>query len=89
MSLKELWEASSKAISATRDEMKVMACAAVGVKDIADLQLKFPGKFNSDCLKQFSGAEVLGRKRNYQGLRLKQYVKNVQLGVTFDEAVKS
>ena len=87
LSLKELLEASSKANSVTQDEKKVMACA-VGVKDIGSLQEKFPGKFNSDCLKQFSGAEVFGRKRNYQGLRLKQYIKSVQLGVTFDEAVK-
>ena len=87
MSMKELLEASSKANRATNDEKKVIACA-VGVKDIESLQEKFPGKFNPECLQQFSGAEVYGRKRNYQGLRLKQYVKSVQLGVTFDEAIK-
>jgi hypothetical protein len=58
-----------------------------GVNDLKTLQTKFPDKFSSEVLKQFSGAEPEGRKRNEQGQRLKRYVKCVQLGITYKDPI--
>ena len=86
LSLKELLQKSEQANLLVKTEKKVASCA--GVKDFEALQAKFPEKFNKDIVKSFSGAEIMGRKRNRQGQRLKVYVKSVQLGKPHEEPVK-
>ena len=86
ISLKKMLEESDKDNKVAKDELKVVACAS-GVNDLKTLQTKFPGKFSSEALKQFSGAEPEGRKRNEQGHRLKRYVKCVQLGITYKDPI--
>ena len=86
ISLKKMLEESDKDNKKAKDELKVVACAS-GVNDLKTLQTKFPDKFSSESLKQFSGAEPEGRKRNEQGQRLKRYVKCVQLGITYKDPI--
>ena len=86
MSLKELLVESDHANRTAIDEKKVVSCAG-GVDDIDSLKLKFPDKFNPEVIKQFSGAEISGRKRNVQGQRLKNYMKSVEHGVSFKDPI--
>ena len=87
VSLRELLEKSDESNKIAKAEMKVVSCAG-GSEDINSLKRKFPDKFNREVVKKFVGAEVTGKKRNVQGQLLKNYVKSVQLGKPFKEAVK-
>ena len=87
ISLKELLEASDKSNRSAKEKQKVVTCAD-GVFDIASLQTKYPNKFSSEALEQFAGAEPYGRNKNPQGQRLKQYVKCVQIGRTYDDPIQ-
>ena len=87
ISLKELLEESEEINRTAKDEQKVVLCAT-GVTDFESLKVKFPEKFNPEQIKEFSGAEVFGRKKNAQGHRLQKYVKSVQVGACFQDPVK-
>jgi hypothetical protein len=87
ISLKELIEESEESNRAAKDEQRVVLCPT-GVTDVESLKDKFPEKFDPEIIREFSGAEVSGRKKNVQGQRLQKYVKCVQLGVSFQDPVK-
>ena len=87
ISLRELLKASEDSIKLSNCEKKILACVGTE-KDMTSLHKKFPQKFAKEKLKDFTGAEPMGKKRNPQGKRLLNYLKSVQSGKTFDEPVK-
>jgi hypothetical protein len=86
-SLKEILSESDEANDIGKSEKKVVLCA-VGSENIESLKSKFPEKFSHEIVKQFTKAEISGKKRNILGMRLKNYVKSVQQGTSFEEPVK-
>ena len=58
----------------------IAASQIVGHDDIKSLKKNYPDKFEENNLKKYIGAEVYGKKKNRQGLMLKNYVKSVKEG---------
>lgn len=86
LSLKELLEKSETYNKKADVESKAVYCA--GVPDFQTLKTAYPGKFSSEILEKFAGAEVIGRKRNAQGNRLENYVKSLKFGKAYEDVVK-
>ena len=87
VSLKEFLDESEQSNQISKSEKKIVFCAG-SVDSFDTLRKQFPDKFSTAVLKQYSGAEISGKKRNLQGQRLRNYVRSVQLGVSYKDNVK-
>ena len=87
MSLRELLESSEKFQKVTKCEEKILLCAG-NVQNIDTLKDQYPDKFTPEVIEQYTGSEIMGKKRNPLGLKLRSYVKSVLSGNTFEDSVK-
>ena len=60
---------------------------AAGHEDFEVLKKKYPDRFDEKTLEKFVGAEVGGKKKNVQGVLLKNYLKKVKEGGEVKEPV--
>ena len=86
ISMKDLLIESEKSIAL--DKTVCTISQAAGNEDFKALKEKYPNRFDDDSIQKFVGAEVFGRKKNEQGLLLKNYVKRVKEGRDLKESIK-